>query len=60
MPVLDDLELAEKVVKETTVRLSAVVVNGSCPSSSAGSEEGDLELLRQPETDRDAVRCGPG
>jgi anion-transporting ArsA/GET3 family ATPase len=59
MPVLETLELAEKVAKETTVRLSAVVVNRVLPELFGRSEEEIFELLRQPElTETLSVRAG--
>lgn len=49
MPVEETLELAERVAKETTVRLSAVVVNRVLPELFGRGEEEVFEELRRPE-----------
>jgi len=51
MPVNETLELATRVREETTVRLSAVVVNRVLPELFAGREEAVFEQLREPETE---------
>ena len=50
MPVSETLELAERVATETTVRLSAVVVNRVLPELFGRNEEETFEELRRPET----------
>ncbi|HET6792846.1 MAG TPA: ArsA family ATPase [Acidimicrobiales bacterium] len=49
MPVVETIELAERVKKETTVELAAVVVNRVLPELFTRSEEEVFEQLRQPE-----------
>jgi len=49
MPVSETLELAERVRTETTVRLSAVVVNRVLPELFGRNEESVFEELQQPE-----------
>ncbi len=49
MPVAETLELAERVAAETTVRLSAVVVNRVLPELFGRNEEEIFEELRRPE-----------
>jgi len=49
MPVAETLELADRVAAETTVRLSAVVVNRVLPELFGRSEEAVFEDLRRPE-----------
>jgi anion-transporting ArsA/GET3 family ATPase len=49
MPVSETLELATRVADETTVRLSAVVVNRVLPELFGSREELVFEQLRQPE-----------
>jgi anion-transporting ArsA/GET3 family ATPase len=49
MPVNETLELVERVKEETTVRLSAVVVNRVLPELFGQREEEIFEQLRQPE-----------
>jgi len=49
MPVAETLELATRVAKETTVRLSAVVVNRVLPELFGRAEEEVFEELRRPE-----------
>ena len=51
MPVNETLELATRVKEETTVRLSAVVVNRVLPELFGQREEEVFEQLRQPETE---------
>jgi anion-transporting ArsA/GET3 family ATPase len=48
MPVVETLELADRVAAETTVRLSAVVVNRVLPELFGRGEEEIFEELRQP------------
>ncbi len=50
MPVSETLELVTRVKEETTVRLSAVVVNRVLPELFGQREEEIFEQLRQPET----------
>jgi anion-transporting ArsA/GET3 family ATPase len=50
MPVNETLELTERVKQETTVQLSAVVVNRVLPELFGQREEEIFEQLRQPET----------
>ena len=49
MPVAETLELADRVAAETTVRLSAVVVNRVLPELFGRREEEVFEELRRPE-----------
>ncbi len=49
MPVNETLELTERVAAETTVRMSAVVVNRVLPELFAQREEAIFEQLRQPD-----------
>ncbi|HEX3947094.1 MAG TPA: ArsA family ATPase [Acidimicrobiales bacterium] len=49
MPVAETLELAGRVADETTVRLSAVVVNRVLPELFGRGEQEVFESLRQPE-----------
>ena len=49
MPVSETLELADRVATETTVRLSAVVVNRVLPELFGRNEEEVFEELRRPE-----------
>ena len=49
MPVNETLELAERVAADTTVRLSAVVVNRVLPELFSRREEEVFEGLRRPE-----------
>ena len=49
MPVSETLELADRVATETTVRLSAVVVNRVLPELFGRNEEETFEELRRPE-----------
>jgi anion-transporting ArsA/GET3 family ATPase len=49
MPVNETLELVQRVKEETTVRLSAVVVNRVLPELFGQREEEIFEQLRQPE-----------
>ncbi len=49
MPVSETIELAQRVVDETTVRLSAVVVNRVLPELFSRREEEVFEELRQPQ-----------
>jgi anion-transporting ArsA/GET3 family ATPase len=51
MPVSETLELTERVREETTVRMSAVVVNRVLPELFGGREEEIFEQLRVPETE---------
>jgi anion-transporting ArsA/GET3 family ATPase len=48
MPVAETLELADRVARETTVRLSAVVVNRVLPELFGRGEEAVFEKLRRP------------
>lgn len=48
MPVTETIELAERVAKETTVRLAAVVVNRVLPELFGRSEEEVFDKLRRP------------
>jgi anion-transporting ArsA/GET3 family ATPase len=52
MPVSETLELATRVREETTVRMSAVVVNRVLPELFGQREEEIFEQLRAPETER--------
>src|SRR5450631_3408329 len=52
MPVNETLELATRVREETTVRMSAVVVNRVLPELFGQREEEVFELLREPDTER--------
>ena len=52
MPVSETLELATRVREETTVRMSAVIVNRVLPELFAQREEEVFEQLRQPENER--------
>ena len=52
MPVNETLELAERVAADTTVRLSAVVVNQLLPELFGQREEEVFEQLRAPETEK--------
>jgi anion-transporting ArsA/GET3 family ATPase len=49
MPVSETLELSRRVAEETTVRLSAVVVNRVLPELFSRSEEVVFESLRDPD-----------
>jgi anion-transporting ArsA/GET3 family ATPase len=51
MPVNETLELVDRVKEETTVRLSAVVVNRVLPELFGQREEEIFEQLRQPEVE---------
>ena len=51
MPVNETLELATRVREETTVRLSAVVVNRVLPELFGQREEEVFEQLRQPDSE---------
>ncbi len=51
MPVNETLELTARVAAETTVRMSAVVVNRVLPELFAQREEAIFEQLRQPEVE---------
>jgi anion-transporting ArsA/GET3 family ATPase len=51
MPVSETLELATRVAEETTVRMSAVVVNRVLPELFGQREEETFEQLRQPEVE---------
>ncbi len=51
MPVNETLELVDRVKEETTVRLSAVVVNRVLPELFGQREEEMFEQLRQPENE---------
>jgi anion-transporting ArsA/GET3 family ATPase len=51
MPVSETLELVTRVREETTVRMSAVVVNRVLPELFSGPEEEIFEQLRVPETE---------
>jgi anion-transporting ArsA/GET3 family ATPase len=51
MPVTETLELAHRVREETTVRMSAVVVNRVLPELFGQREEEIFEQLRAPETE---------
>src|SRR5580704_7403521 len=51
MPVSETLELEKRVREETTVRMSAVVVNRVLPELFGQREEEIFEELRAPETD---------
>ncbi|MHB1890596.1 MAG: ArsA family ATPase [Acidimicrobiales bacterium] len=48
MPVNETMELAERVAKETTVQLAAVVVNRVLPELFGRSEEEAFEKMRRP------------
>ncbi|MDA8183002.1 MAG: ArsA family ATPase [Actinomycetota bacterium] len=48
MPVNETMELAERVAKETTVQLAAVVVNRVLPELFGRSEEEVFEKMRRP------------
>ena len=52
MPVSETLELAARVREETTVRMSAVVVNRVLPELFGQREEEIFEQLRTPDTER--------
>ncbi|HEY1652523.1 MAG TPA: ArsA family ATPase [Acidimicrobiales bacterium] len=52
MPVSETLELVTRVREETTVRMSAVVVNRVLPELFSQRDEEIFEQLRQPETER--------
>ena len=58
MPVSETLELEKRVREETTVRMSAVVVNRVLPELFGQREEEIFEQLRAPETERCPVRAG--
>ena len=58
MPVSETLELVTRVAAETTVRMSAVVVNRVLPELFGQREEEIFEQLRQPDTE--AVVSEPG
>jgi anion-transporting ArsA/GET3 family ATPase len=51
MPVNETLELVTRVATETTVRMSAVVVNRVLPELFGQREEEIFEQLRRPETE---------
>ena len=51
MPVNETIELATRIREETTVRMSAVVVNRVLPELFAQREEEIFEQLREPETE---------
>jgi anion-transporting ArsA/GET3 family ATPase len=51
MPVSETLELAQRVRDETTVRMSAVVVNRVLPELFGQREEEIFEQLREPDTE---------
>jgi anion-transporting ArsA/GET3 family ATPase len=51
MPVSETLELVDRVATETTVRMSAVVVNRVLPELFGQREEEIFEELRQPEVE---------
>ena len=52
MPVAETLELTARVREETSVRMSAVVVNRVLPELFGQREEEIFEQLREPETER--------
>src|SRR5581483_4183097 len=52
MPVNETLELTERVAAETTVQMSAVVVNRVLPELFTQREEEVFEQLRQPEAEQ--------
>jgi anion-transporting ArsA/GET3 family ATPase len=52
MPVSETLELAKRVREETTVQMSAVVVNRVLPELFGQREEEIFEQLREPETEQ--------
>ena len=52
MPVSETLELEQRVREQTTVRMSAVVVNRVLPELFGQREEEIFEQLRAPETER--------
>jgi len=52
MPVSETLELVTRVREETTVRMSAVVVNRVLPELFGQREEEIFEQLRAPDTER--------
>ena len=56
MPVNETLELAVRVKEETTVRLSAAVVNRVLPELFGQREEEIFEQLRQPENEASRLR----
>ena len=58
MPVNETLELAERVREETTVRMSAVVVNRVLPELFGQREEEIFEQLRPPGHRSGALRAG--
>ncbi len=59
MPVAETLELAGRVAAETTVHLSAVVVNRVLPELFGRGEEEAFEVLRRPDvTDGLSARAG--
>ncbi|MGO9457022.1 MAG: ArsA family ATPase [Acidimicrobiales bacterium] len=60
MPVSETLELAERVAAETTVRLSAVVVNRVLPELFGRGEEEVFEQLRRPELAEELSRRAGG
>ncbi len=60
MPVSETLELAERVATETTVRLSAVVVNRVLPELFGRGEEEVFEQLRRPELAEELSRRAGG
>ena len=60
MPVSETLELAERVAAETTVRLSAVVVNRVLPELFGRGEEEVFEELRRPEVADELSRRAGG
>ena len=51
MPVQETIELATRIREETTVRMSAVVVNSVLPELFSGREEEIFEQLREPGTE---------
>jgi anion-transporting ArsA/GET3 family ATPase len=60
MPVAETLELADRVAAETTVRLSAVVVNRVLPELFGRGEEEVFEELRRPEVADELSRRAGG
>ena len=58
MPVSETLELERRVREETTVRMSAVVVNRVLPELFGQREEEIFEELRAPETEARPVGAG--
>ena len=58
MPVSETLELEQRVREETTVRMSAVVVNRVLPELFGQREEEIFEQLRTPEAEERALGAG--